>query len=207
MKMDKVKKHSVLIIDDENSNIMMLSFMLNHDYKVYAVKNGSDGIKAAKKFIPDIILLDIMMPEMDGYTVLEELKKCEETRDIPVIFITMLNLENNEEKGLALGAVDYITKPFYHSIVKLRIQNQIKIVEQMRVIIEKESAAKANEAKIEFLSKMSHNMLTPMNAITGFTEIAQMADNPSQTVMCLKEIDKSSKELLMLLKDLLGISA
>jgi PleD family two-component response regulator len=203
--MSKPKKNSVLIIDDDNANIMALTNILHPEYTVYGAKNGEDGIKASEKYLPDVILLDIMMPEMDGYTVLKSLKSSEATRDIPIIFITALSYDVNEEKGLALGAADYIAKPFTAGIVKLRVQNQIKIINQMRLIIEKEIAEKSSRAKLEFLSKMSHDMLTPMNAIMGFTEIAKTEGISEETEECLKEIEKASNELLELLKNLLGI--
>ncbi|MDR2569364.1 MAG: response regulator [Oscillospiraceae bacterium] len=123
--MSEVKKNKVLIVDDESTNIMALTHILNSDYTVYSVRNGKDAIFVAQRHSPDVILLDIMMPEMDGYAVLEELKKSEITQNIPVIFISSLSKTSDEEKGLALGASDYITKPFNTEIIKLRVQNQI----------------------------------------------------------------------------------
>ncbi|MDR2531270.1 MAG: diguanylate cyclase [Oscillospiraceae bacterium] len=132
--MSEPSKNSVLVVDDQNSNIMALTQILNPDYKVYAAKNGLNAIAAAEKHLPDIILLDIMMPEMDGYAVITALKNSEKTKNIPVIFITGLSKPDDEEKGLTLGAADYVTKPFSPSIVKLRIQNQIKMLDQLRII-------------------------------------------------------------------------
>ena len=132
--MDETKKYSVLVVDDENSNIMALTHILNPEYVVYAAKNGEKAIAAAEKHLPDVILLDIIMPEMDGYAALAALKKSEQAHNIPVIFITGLSNIADEEKGLALGAADYISKPFSPVIVKLRVQNQIKILEQFRII-------------------------------------------------------------------------
>jgi len=132
--MNESKINSVLIVDDENSNIIMITKILNPYYTVYAAKNGEAAIKAAEKYLPDVILLDILMPDMDGYTVLATLKKSEETRNIPVIFITGLSNAADEEKGLTLGAADYITKPFSSVIVKLRVRNQMKMLDQLRLI-------------------------------------------------------------------------
>ena len=131
---DENKKNSVLIVDDENSNIMALTHILSADYIVYAAKNGQKAIEAAEKYLPDVILLDIIMPEMDGYDVITVLKENEKTLDIPVIFITGLSNVNDEEKGLVLGAADYISKPFSPAIVKLRVRNQIKMLNQLRII-------------------------------------------------------------------------
>ncbi|MCL1816995.1 MAG: diguanylate cyclase [Clostridiales bacterium] len=128
------KKNSVLIVDDENMNILALSHILDPEYTVYAAKNGSKALAAAQKHLPDVILLDVIMPEMDGYEVISALKSSEATLNIPVIFVTGLNNVTDEEKGLSLGAVDYISKPFSPAIVKLRVNNQMKILNQLRTI-------------------------------------------------------------------------
>ena len=127
-------KNSILIVDDEKSNIIALSMILSPDYTVYAAKNGRDAIEIAQEYLPDVILLDILMPEMDGYDIIAKLKEIEETESIPVIFVTGLTNVGSEEKGLDLGAADYIIKPFSPAIVKLRVRNQMKIVNQIRII-------------------------------------------------------------------------
>ena len=132
--MDETKKNSVLIVDDENSNIMALSHILSPEYTVYAAKSGQKAVEAADKRRPDVILLDIVMPEMDGYAAINALKNLNSTREIPVIFITGLSDANDEERGLAMGAADYISKPFSPAIVKLRIKNQIKMLNQLHLI-------------------------------------------------------------------------
>jgi len=128
------KNNSVLIIDDDTSNLLELSHILGTDYNIYAVTDGMSGLEKAKKSLPDLILLDIIMPEMNGYEVLAELQKSGITENIPVIFITGLNDSADEEKGLSLGAVDYICKPFNEVIVKNRVLNQIKIVNLQRAL-------------------------------------------------------------------------
>jgi diguanylate cyclase (GGDEF)-like protein len=132
--METEDKSSVLIVDDEKTNIAALTHMLSPEYKVYAAKNGQDAIELANEYLPDVILLDIVMPEMDGFEVIAKLKNSERTREIPIIFITGLNNPEAEEKGLSLGASDYISKPFVSSIVKLRVQNQIQIMAQIKMI-------------------------------------------------------------------------
>ena len=132
--MEEPRKNSVLIVDDESINITALTYILSNDYTIYAAKNGLNAIKAAEKYLPDVVLLDIIMPEMDGYAVMSALKNSERTYTIPVIFITGLNNISDEEKGLKMGAADYIIKPFNSSIVKLRVQNQIKMLNHLRII-------------------------------------------------------------------------
>ena len=127
-------RNSVLVVDDQESNIVVLTKILSPEYNVYATTDGCYAIKLAEKYLPDVILLDIVMFEMDGYAVITALKNSDITKNIPVIFITALSGSDDEEKGLALGAVDYISKPFSPAIIKLRLKNQIKMLEQLRTI-------------------------------------------------------------------------
>ena len=130
------KKNSVLIVDDEAINITALSHMIGSEYTVYVEKDGLGCIESARELKPDVILLDVVMPAMNGFEVIEELKKDSATRDIPIIFVTGLSDAQDEETGLLLGAADYISKPFSSAIVKLRVRNQLQIVNQMRLIHE-----------------------------------------------------------------------
>ena len=129
-----LKKNTILIADDDISNIVSLMSMLQMEYTMFVAKNGHEAVQATRDQLPDLILLDIMMPEMDGYEVVAALRKDYETREIPVIFITSLDRPEDEEHGLAVGAVDYISKPFLPGIVRLRIRNQMKIINQIRTI-------------------------------------------------------------------------
>ena len=131
--MDNVKR-SVLIVDDQETSVRTLSEILSPEYTVYAIQNGRDAVWATEKYVPDLVLLEISLADMDGYAVISALKASENTKDIPVIFLTALSSNDEEEKGVALGAVDYINKPFSPAIVKLRIRNQIDIIEQLRAV-------------------------------------------------------------------------
>ncbi len=128
------EKYKVLIVDDEHVNLNILTHILENDYKIYTEADGEGAIEKAKEILPDLILLDIVMPGTDGYATLIELKKIEETKDIPVIFITGLSHPEEEEKGLALGAADYILKPFSAKVIKLRVEHQIQNYNMMRTI-------------------------------------------------------------------------
>jgi diguanylate cyclase (GGDEF)-like protein len=132
--MDEEKKNSLLIVDDEKMNLKILTYILGEDYNIYTATDGVKAIEKVKEYMPDLILLDIIMPEMDGYQVISELKKLDRIRNIPVIFTSSLNSIAAEEKGLSLNAADYITKPFNSMLVKLRVRNQIQIVNQLRTI-------------------------------------------------------------------------
>ena len=132
--MDKATRNSLLIVDDQKFNRDVLTRILSSEYTIYTAKNGMNAIERAIEYLPDVILLDIVMPEMDGYEVLKTLKSIDETREIPVIFISALAGSEDEEKGLSYDAADYISKPFSGAIVKLRVRNQIQIVNQLRTI-------------------------------------------------------------------------
>ncbi|MDR0444058.1 MAG: diguanylate cyclase [Treponema sp.] len=127
------RKNNLLIVDDDSSNLMALSYILS-EYVIYTAKNGTSAIEKAEKYLPDLVLLDIIMSDMNGYEVLAALKESDKTKHIPVIFITGLNNIEDEKKGLELGAIDYISKPFDEIIVKLRVQLHIRIINQLRTI-------------------------------------------------------------------------
>ncbi len=121
-------KPIVLIVDDDPINIKVLNTMLKADYEIIVALNGVQAFERINNdLIPDLILLDITMPDMDGYEVCINLKSSMETNDIPVIFITAMSDEEDEKKGLELGAADYITKPFHSAIVMARINNHLKL--------------------------------------------------------------------------------
>lgn len=121
---------TILLVDDQPLNLQMLNETLSQFYSIKIAKSGVVALKLAREFRPDLILLDVVMPDMDGYEVCRELKRSEGTRDIPVIFLTGASSEEHEVKGLSLGAVDYIAKPFNFPIVKARIQTHLKLKKQ-----------------------------------------------------------------------------
>ena len=115
-------KNRLLIVDDEPTNIHILSNILSGDYEIRAANNGERAIEAAKSQAPDLILLDMIMPGLDGLQVCKLLQDDEATKDIPVIFVTSMSDPANEELGLRAGAVDYISKPVSPPIVKARVK-------------------------------------------------------------------------------------
>ncbi|MBU0733637.1 MAG: diguanylate cyclase [Proteobacteria bacterium] len=144
--MQEKDKQKILIADDERFNLNILVDILKPDYKVIVAKDGKQALKRAESNPPDLILLDIMMPELDGYEVCKNLKENEQTKDIPVIFITAMKEAGDEARGFDLGAVDYITKPFQAAIVMARVKAQLKM-------------------------KWQADMLRQMASIDGLTEI------------------------------------
>jgi len=200
-------ENSVLIVDDEASNLISLTHILNTEYTVFAAKNGQDAIKIAIEQLPDVIMLDVLMPDMDGYDTLAELKNIEETKQIPVIFITGLDDIDSEKKGLTLGAADYIPKPFNREIVRLRVENQLKIVNHTRTLAAKEEVEYLSRAKSEFLARMSHEMRTPMNAIMGMLQIVKMRGAPDNLMEYFNKIEASSRHMIRLIDDALDVSS
>ncbi|MCX6073578.1 MAG: PleD family two-component system response regulator [Campylobacterales bacterium] len=131
-------KPIILIVDDTPMNIQVLSKMLNSTYDVRIATRGDKALEIArsKKYKPDLILLDIMMPEMDGYEVCRQLKSNSDTAAIPVIFVTAKSEIEDETKGFSLGAVDYIIKPFHMPIVQARIQTHLRLSQQAKLLEE-----------------------------------------------------------------------
>jgi signal transduction histidine kinase len=203
------KKNSVLIVDDIPLNLKVLTDILKSEYTVYPVDNGMSALEVAERFVPDLILLDILMPDMSGYEVLAELKKSERTEQIPVIFITGLGEASDEERGLAIGAADYITKPFNDEVIKLRVRHQIRLVNLQRELQAAVKAAEdANKAKSSFLANMSHEIRTPINVIAGLTELLLEENYVSADGMKkhLGRISTAADTLVELVNDILDIS-
>jgi len=154
------RRYSILVVDDEPNNIIALTEILETQYNVFAVVDSLEALETAEETIPDVILLDILMPDMDGYEVITALRNSEKTRDIPVIFITGLDSIEAEEKGLAMGAADYITKPFYASVVMMRVGNQVKILERLR--------------QQTLMTEISYKFLSDSDINTQFSDTLQM---------------------------------
>lgn len=125
---------SVLIIDDEVINLQIISDILRDEVEIIMAKSGEQGVRKALEFSPDLILLDVIMPEMNGFETMNKLSQDARTCDIPVIFITALDDIENEEKGLLLGASDYIQKPIHASIIKARVALHLKLINQHRIL-------------------------------------------------------------------------
>ena len=147
MKLLTQSHSTVLIVDDTPENIQILIGLLSDDYQVKAATNGKKALEIATGTLqPDLILLDVMMPEMDGFEVCKQLKANPDTAKIPVIFITAKSETSDEKQGFAVGAVDYITKPFSPPIVKTRVRSQLALYEQSKHL---EALVKARTKEIE----------------------------------------------------------
>ncbi len=141
------KKPVLLIVDDKPSNLHILAELLGEEYDIKVAKDGKSALNVSDQIPkPDLILLDVMMPEMDGYDVCRRLKASDSTRRIPVIFLTAKSDATDEELGLSLGAIDYISKPFVPAIVKARIKTHLTAKFQHdKLLRQKEKLQKAME--------------------------------------------------------------
>lgn len=219
----EINKGNILIVDDTPENLQVLSVTLSErGYKVRGVINGKMAIRAARSAPPDLILLDIRMPDTTGYEVCETLKIDLETAKIPVIFISALDEVLDKVKAFEVGGADYITKPFQVEEVIARVEHQLtiqrlqkKLIQQneqlQKEILERkkaeEEAAAASKAKSEFLTNMSHELRTPLNAILGFTQV--MIRDPflsTEQLENLRIINRSGEHLLDLINDVLDMS-
>ncbi|MBF0136603.1 MAG: ATP-binding protein [Magnetococcus sp. DMHC-1] len=209
---------SILIIDDQAINIKVLNELLREEYRVYFATKGQNGLDIANERLPDLILLDVIMPEMDGHEVCRILKENPKTCKIPIIFITSLQVQDFEARGLQLGAVDYITKPFNADIVKLRIKNQLELkrhrdkLEEMvaeqtaQLRLAKENAEASDRAKSDLLLIFSHELRTPLNSILGFLDILEGSGLNSEQAGWLEIVKNSSNSLNELLDDILDLT-
>jgi len=131
---DKNELQTILVVDDAPENIDVLRGILSRNYKIKAAINGKKALKIAYNSPPDIILLDVMMPDMDGYEVCRRLKEDPRTSPIPIIFVTAKSETEDETTGFSLGAVDYITKPVSPAVVQARVQTHLALYDQNRVL-------------------------------------------------------------------------
>ncbi len=215
----------ILIVDDQPDNVELLKAILS-DYRRMVALSGQQALRAAHAGEPpDLILLDIMMPEMNGYEVCRRLQEDARTRGIPVIFVSAKKQVTDETEGFALGGVDYITKPFHGEIVKRRVMTHLEL-RRHRVALEEEvrvrtlelqvareeaerardAAESGNRAKSTFLAHMSHEIRTPLNAILGVNELLGETDATSEQRQYLEMSRKASESLLALVNDVLDFS-
>ena len=183
-----IKSPTLLLVDDNTTNLQVLREALDgQGYKLLVAKNGPSALTIVQKALPDLILLDIMMPEMDGYEVCTRLKENPQTDQIPVIFITAMTDQQDEARGLALGAVDYITKPINPELVSARVRNQLELKRHRDHL---EEMVKKRTRELE---------LTQAILIEGLATLAECRD--PETGGHIKRTQNYVKALAMKLKD------
>ena len=204
------EKSKILIVDDTPTNLGILEDILDKNYFISVAQSGTQALSVTKMFSPDLILLDVNMPELDGFETCRRLKSREDTRHIPVIFITARVEPDDVVQGFKEGGVDYITKPFNHSEVIERVQTHLKIQKLIKQLESKNVQLKElNELKNSFLGMASHDMRNYLSAIRGYSQILQEDQEELPGEMrnqFLSFIYKSSENMLKMVNDLLDVS-
>ncbi|MDY0122221.1 MAG: diguanylate cyclase [Sulfurimonas sp.] len=178
LKNESIKRATLLLVDDAVINIEILINLLKDDYNLKIAKNGTKALEIAKSSDDiDLILLDIKMPDIDGYKVCKELKTDERTHNIPIIFITGNDMPQDEEYGLRLGAIDYIIKPFHPTIVKMRVQNHVNM-------------------------KLKSDMLEQLSMYDGLTHIPNRRFFDERYTILHKEAQEQQKSLAVMMLDI-----
>jgi len=177
-------KGSILIIDDSILNIELLSDILIDDYEVLYARSGKEALQVLNRIVPDLILLDIVMPEMDGYELIQLLKNNKTTAPVPVIFITAKSTTDDMVKGFRMGAVDYISKPFAVEEVKVRVKTQIE-----------------NQLLLKALKK-ANQRLQELNRVDGLTGIANRRYFDEFLQLMLNRAKRQAKPISLLLVDI-----
>jgi signal transduction histidine kinase len=199
-----MKRQIVMIVDDTPTNIELLSECLGDDYELVFATSGADALELIRADKPDLLLLDVMMPGMDGYQLCSLLKGDPATRDIPVIFVTAMCQEEDEIRGLELGAIDYVTKPISPHIVRARVKNHLEL-KRYRDLLENLTLA-ADRAKKEFLRSISHELRTPLTPILGMTDLVLTSEEDDDKRKYLSLVQKAALKLLGIIEDLIETS-
>lgn len=201
----------ILIVDDEPHNRQLLKVMLAAENVVLQTAvAGEEALALMAEHPPDLVLLDVMMPGMDGYEVAAAIKGNEATKSIPIIMLTALDDRDARMRGLNAGAEDFLSKPVDRAELLVRVRNLLRL----KAAIDEARAARmmadhANSAKTLFLRSMSHELRTPLNAIAGFTEILELGIRGpvnAEQIKDLGRIKRAANYLLLLINDVLTVA-
>ena len=185
---EDTSRSSILIVDDINSNIELISYILKDEYILETATNGLMALECVKENMPDLILLDVIMPGINGYQVCERLKDDERTKNIPVIFITSMDEIEDKTQGFELGAVDYITKPFDIAEVKARIQTHLALKDSREAL---QNQNQILEEKVKERTSQLYD--TQLQIIYSLGRASEYRDN--ETGMHIKRISNYSYKL------------
>ena len=185
--------HSILVVDDVPTNITLAVNTLKYDYKVMVAIRGQHALDIAfSDHAPDLILLDIMMPEIDGLEVCRRLKEDERTRDIPIIFLTAMDENDDIVRGLELGAVDYVTKPVNHEVLKARVKTHLQLRDAQKRLQREMQLVRENAELREDVERITrHDLKNPLSVVLGYASM--MADDES--------LDKEHRESARFMED------
>jgi two-component system, sensor histidine kinase and response regulator len=209
--MFQTENELILIVDDEPRNLQLLgSFLKQQGYSVAVAQDGQQALDFVQKRLPDIILLDVMMPQMDGFEVCRRLKAIEAHRRIPVLFVTALTDTDNILKGFEVGGVDYINKPIIQSEVLARVRVHL---ENQRLVREMADANRdlieLNQLKNRFMGMAAHDLRNPLSGIIGFSELLLAGDFgelSEEQKPIIERLHATGGRMLNLVNDLLDVS-
>ncbi|UCH14759.1 MAG: hybrid sensor histidine kinase/response regulator [Bacteroidales bacterium] len=205
---NKKQIHTILIVDDNKKNLQVLGNILHEEgYKIAIAQDGYQAVKLAEKILPGLILLDVMMPGIDGFEVCENLKSKKELKNIPVIFLTAKSETTDIIEGFNKGGVDYITKPFKKEELLVRINTHIELSNARSLLkLRAEELNNANAAKDRLFSIIAHDLKHPLADLKSLLELI-LFDFDSLTkdnlIKCFKEIKDSTDATYNLLQNLL----
>ncbi len=208
----------LLVVDDEPINIQTLNQILRDDYEIFSATSGESAIAFCRAYSPDLVLIDIVMPGMDGLETCRRLKADVTTRNIPLLFVTVHGAPELEVEALEAGGSDFISKPVNPAVVRARVRTHLALKAQnehleqlvatrtsaLRIALE--AAEDASRAKGIFLATISHELRTPLNAIFGFTALASRLTQDPKLQRYLEQVNGSATHLLSLVDDVLEAS-
>ena len=201
--------YKILIVDDVVSNVLLLKILLTkEEFQVCTANNGMTCIEMAKKEHPDLILLDVMMPDINGFDTAVVLKKDDTTKDIPIIFLTALNTPQDLVHGFQVGASDFLTKPFNKEELVMRVTQQISLVAAKRIIEKQNAELRATLSnRDKMYSVIAHDLRSPMASIRMVLNLVIQSASPEtvgpELFMLLDQANRESEEVHDLLDNLL----
>jgi len=194
------ERKKIIVVDDNIDDLTALRNTLKDLYEVFSCQSVSMMFDLLGHFQPHLILLDVEMPDTNGYEAAKKLKESGKYSEIPIIFLTGMSDPHNEMEGLKLGAVDYIHKPFVAPLLLQRIKTHLALIDHRL------EAQNASRAKGDFLAHMSHEIRTPLNAVIGMINIAAGTENVKKIKHCLDRAGSASKHLLSIINNILDMS-
>lgn len=220
-------KKKIILVDDNTANLTACKKTLKDIYDVFPVPSAEKMFDILRHIIPDLILLDVEMPVMNGYEAMRMLKRYDDYKDIPVIFLSAMDDVQSEIEGLELGAVDYIHKPFVSALLIKRIETHMTVIDGKKELLSlnksieglltqeinetklqteaEEEAIKELLTKGEVLSRMGHEIRAPLNVVIDMIEAAIKTDDIDEIRQCLIRADTESRLILEIVNDILDM--
>jgi CheY-like chemotaxis protein/two-component sensor histidine kinase len=204
---DSHHKNKLLLVDDTEENLDLLIAFLSEDYELSIAVDGFNALERVELDLPDLVLLDVMMPGIDGYKVCQKIKSNPVTKDIPIIFLTSRTDTESIVKGFEMGAADYVTKPFNEKELLARVKVHLDLKHALEEAEQaKEKAEQSEKFKSTFLTTMSHEIRTPMNGVLGMASLLMDTKLDSLQQEYIDNLKSSGEMLLVLINDILDFS-